>query len=679
MTDSTGRINYKRAEIQHRIVSAAVDRDEQKLLLFGEHGEDAGVDNLGQISPVAVTRAINFIDGSGVVPQLERWDEEFRRKLRGNRGRAGRRSDFSIRLLLVLFMITLLDQKAPQTKNVASVVRRLTEIDAQRLGIAPRGDESEVALYTRINRAFKTWLDSLDPYPSARHATLSVDAHRELTDQENGDANTEVMLARLDWLANHLLESSFLALPIQYRRLWKGNLAVDATLITAFGAKGTNVNYNRVSSDRDASLYVRGGAHNGEAGDASDAPRKDKRFNGYEATLAVTLPNEPRTAALFPTVAIGMAFHRPGNAPGIEAANCTASIRHRGHPAGLWLGDLAYTDAKREKLRLQLVGLGYDMVLDLKPAKLAGKRLAAGGLGFNGSYKGVTKAIGKHYCPAMPKSLMKNAPEISEALNDRDATPAARKAVLAQWQALVTTMSAYEIKAKAQPKAGQAMVVKCPALGRNATVRCPLRAPASVPAGKVLLPIRTANLPEHPPEICTNKESVSIPFADWADEYQAFAWMSPEWLAHYGMRSIVEGYNGYIKNENAQSMGSSGRRRQRGHHVQYLLAALQVSVANLTKIQRFLKDPPTIPAGHGAAVAAPVEEHDWSVPIVPGELHSETMERRREILDSRSGEDVKAAKRRGDLVAAEALVEKRNSRRRRPPGSSTRHRTQAAS
>ena len=679
MSAATRPINFKRSEIHHRVVAPEVTRDERKLLLFGEHGEQAHVSNLGQISQVAVTRAMNFVDGSGIVPQLELWDQEFRQKLRGNRGRAGRRSGISIRLLLILFMITLLDQKAPQTKNVAAVVRRLTDFDRHRLEITLDENESEDALYHRISRAFRSWLDSLDPYPSARRATISVAAHEALTDQENEDANTEVMLARLDWLANQLLESSFMALPAEYRQLWAGNVAVDATLIPVFGAKGTNVLYDKVSADRDASLYRRGGSHNGEGGDGAESSPKEKRINGYEATLAVTLPNTPRSPILFPALAIGMAFHRPGNAPGIEAANCTASIRHRGHPAGLWIGDLAYTDAKREKLRLQLIGLGYQMVLDLKPAKLAGQRLAAGQLGINGSYKGVTKAIGKHYCPAMPKTLMEGAPEIREALHDRDATRAERKATLAEWQATLDRMSPYEIKAKAIPAPGQAMVVKCPALGRNATVRCPLRPFAPVPAGKVLLPIRTANLPEHPPEVCTNKESVSIPFVNWADEYQAFAWRSPEWMDHYGMRSIVEGFNGYIKNENAQSMGSSGRRRQRGQNAQYFLAALQVSVANLTKIQGFLTRPPAIPSSVPVSAVTPLQEHAWSVPVVSGELHVETMARRREILDSRSGEDVKAAKRRGDIATVSALVAKRESQRRRPPGSSTRWRSSMVS
>lgn len=375
-----------------------------------------------------------------------------------------------------------------------------------------------------------------------------------------------------------------------------------------------------------------------------------------------------------------MGFHRPGKEPGIEAANCSASVRHRGHPAGLWLGDLAYTDARRERLRRQLKGLDYDMVLDLKPAKKAAGQLAAGGLGINGSYKGVTRAVGKHYCPAMPKALLDRAPHIGAGLMDRSADPIDRRALLDEWQRTLARMAAYEIKPKARPKPGGPMIARCPAIGANATVRCPLRPVAEVPKGRVLLPIRAADLPEHEPEICTNKESVSIPFTEWADEYQAFAWKSPEWVAHYGMRSIVEGYNGYIKNEGAQHMSAGGRRPQRGQHVQYVIAALHLAVANLAIIQKFLLKPPAIPAKALArpAVATSVEQHEWSVPLIANELSEDSMQRRREILDSRSGEDVKAAKRKGDLVLAEELKARRDAMRRRPPGSSVRTRTVAS-
>ena len=91
-------------------------------------------------------------------------------------------------------------------------------------------------------------------------------------------------------------------------------------------------------------------------------------------------------------------------------------------------------------------------------------------------------------------------------------------------------------------------------------------------------------------------------------------------------------------------------------------------------------EPPAIPTRALArpAVATSVEQHEWSVPLIANELSEESMQRRREILDSRSGEDVKAAKRKGDLVLAEELKTRRDAMRRRPPGSSVRTRMVAS-
>jgi hypothetical protein len=83
--------NPPRNEVQLRLLQVgAATIDDSKLLIFGAEGEDAGRLNVAGVADVAIDRAIGFIDGSGVVPQLEAWSDEYRTMLRGSHGRAGR-------------------------------------------------------------------------------------------------------------------------------------------------------------------------------------------------------------------------------------------------------------------------------------------------------------------------------------------------------------------------------------------------------------------------------------------------------------------------------------------------------------------------------------------------------------------------------------------------------------
>ncbi len=657
--------NPPRTEIRLRLVQAgAATMDEEQLLIFGKNGEDAGLLNLGGVSDVAIDRAIGFIDGSGVVPQLVAWAEEYRLALRGPRGLAGRRSEFSIRHILILILVTLFDEKPVLITKINELVSRMTDAQIARIGITPDAARPK-GRYARLHRAFDAWIESLDPFPSERRTRVSVEEHERLTLEENHDPNVEVMLARLDWLANHLIEASMRALPAKYRDLWRGNIAVDATYFDAFARRTTNVNYDRVSTDRDTGSYVRGGDHDG---DSASSDKKQEVRNGYEATLAVMLPNSPLDAQYYPNLVAGMAFHRPGKGFALEAVNCTASIRDRGHPAGYWIGDAAYTQSLPEKLRYPIITMGYEMIFDLMPETRTDGTKVPGKTGLQGGSAGGIQLAGRHFCPASPQALLAEPFNRAVVFQNRKLTKDLQNQAKEQLAKSMNALRPYELKQKQKPKPGGALVLTCPASGPNATVACPLRPSSAgqVPDGKVLLPILPSNLPEHPGKICTNEESASVAFEEWAKHRQGLIWGSEEFWLQYDQRTIVEGYNGYLKENTPEQAGNAGNRRPRGHAAQYVLAAFLVSASNLRKVRTFLIDPPTLPRTTKAPLRRELDPTaPWAVTPKLMELSEAEMERRRVIADRRRGEDVKAARRAGNLEEVARLVAARADRRRK--------------
>lgn len=91
-----------------------------------------------------------------------------------------------------------------------------------------------------------------------------------------------------------------------------------------------------------------------------------------------------------------------------------------------------------------------------------------------------------------------------------------------------------------------------------------------------------ASVPDVPARYCT-QQSVTIKFDDVARSLHAFPVGSPEWVAHNGMRSIIEGFNGFVKDTAREALAQPGRRRLRDRTAQNLLCAFLFVAANLRK------------------------------------------------------------------------------------------------
>ena len=66
---------------------------------------------------------------------------------------------------------------------------------------------------------------------------------------------------------------------------------------------------------------------------------------------------------------------------------------------------------------------------------------------------------------------------------------------------------------------------------------------------------------------------------------------SSVWFEMYGtLRNVIEGFNGYVKDNAYESLEASGRRRLRGRIAQYLLSTMLIVAANLRRIRAFFAE-----------------------------------------------------------------------------------------
>ena len=91
---------------------------------------------------------------------------------------------------------------------------------------------------------------------------------------------------------------------------------------------------------------------------------------------------------------------------------------------------------------------------------------------------------------------------------------------------------------------------------------------------------------KRPPKICT-QQSITIPPDQGAKLAQVLPYKTPEWQAHYGMRSTIEGVNGSAKDTAYELLEAPGRRRVRGVAAQSLFVAFLIFAMNLRRIERF--------------------------------------------------------------------------------------------
>jgi len=522
-----------------------------------------------------VRRAIELIDTSGILRVVDGWRAQDRR------GPGGRPETFGVRALLVAMLLcAVTDTPMLARRFTGALFIRISPEMRRALGVVsppdPGDDQGWEAVYRNIRTRLHGLLRLMDPSPRPKNRRLSheqFEAICELRRAGLSEAAWEERYERLTWFVNALLEMSVRTLPRETRRRWRGNIAVDATVVPSFARHDRRVARRRRnempavithSADSDADWYTRDKSDP----DAESGPSQTSVW-GYEASLAVTGAESDDEGEAFPGLAIGMApLHKPSHAPGANAIRALASIRARGYPARYLAADRAYTEAKAENFQLPAKALGYRVVLDYKRTQL----------GIQDSYGGMLLIEGGWYCPCIPDVLINASIDFDAGTIDE---PTYRARLAERWR--------YRIITKSGADEGGHIRVRCPASNPQPVARCDLK-PTSVHSGtqgRLRIPVKR-DIATHRPKICT-QQSITLPPENGAKYAQELPYRSDSWKAKYSvLRNGIEGFNGFVKDGNHHVLDDPERRRIHGVAAQSVFVALLLVAANMRKIRTFL-------------------------------------------------------------------------------------------
>jgi len=271
-----------------------------------------------------------------------------------------------------------------------------------------------------------------------------------------------------------------------------------------------------------------------------------------------------------PPLIIAMSLDRPGVNPGRNALVALSSIAQRGYPTGDVVTDLGYSQQKVENYHNPTRTLGYEPIMMYKRKDL----------GVQGTYNGILLIEGTLYGPCIPQPLIDASIDYANKVIDS-----------ATYTARLEQRRAYAARRKEHTPGKATYVVVCPAYGPNATATCPLKPPKHNSAARGHRKALTliVNPPQHPPKICTNTTSVSVPDSFGAKFRQRLPYQTLEWRTAYAPpRNEMEGKNQYIKDAQYEDIGNPGIRRYRGYGKQLLAVAVLLAASNIRALRTFL-------------------------------------------------------------------------------------------
>ena len=537
------------------------DATDDALELCLHSGSIGGRQGSIQLIPDSVVHsAKSIVVAAKIAQRVAQWRAEDAK----NRHAGGRPSSIDDEAIVVLLVLLALEGSPLFVSNIANTIENRLSIEARTLlGIhqfAADGDD----WYHRSWRAVQRLLATIDPYPAPRRKKISV-ADFESLESSRNPIEMQRRENRLNEFSNALVKATWLMVPRDIRRRWKGNICVDATPVKAF-ARGYSPK-SPSTVEPDAGWYVREGDHR----DTGNKKGRSipKILYGWEVTIVVATTNDPKQIADFPLLATGMAFDKPGFNVAENAMRIFTSMRDTGMPVGMAVGDRAYwSNSIEEKLQLPARALGYTNVNDYKENQLGIQEGHGGGIMVEGSW----------YCPSMPKPLV-------EATIDYRVKKSIDEAM---WKIRIAARTPYMLHSKEAPDVDGHQPLRCPAIGASATVACPLRA-ESMKGEKVVLRSRVSTPPRHADRIC-RQTSVSFPPSVGAKFRQDIQYGTDEWHGMYATaRNTIEGFNGFVKDGAHEALADHTRRRLRGRAAQHFLSALLVMAANVRKIRAFMQ------------------------------------------------------------------------------------------
>ncbi|HUY06246.1 MAG TPA: hypothetical protein VMU99_03170 [Acidimicrobiales bacterium] len=569
-----------------------LDFDDVDVLPDPNHNEESIADS-------RVRRAARIVDsatinGKSILDQLEIWREQDRlAALEGQDSPAnlgGRpRNLLSVRAVLVALVVLALDQKPLLlTKVYELLTKRISpkmcdEIGAHfRMHVITDGSAKHQkaiknADYAMIWRRMQDILEPIEPYEYPRNRRLTnaeFAKYKAKWSTPENMANIEMKSDRLDLITGALLDVTFLSIPRDIRRRYKGAIAIDESALP-LAARGPSKRSDKKSIEPHGEWVMRSDEKSKleQLAKLPDGLLRSRTRTKYAmgAMMAVAGSSDPDNQD-FPVIVTALKLGPYVHDISPRVASVLKSLSRRGYPADLLVADRGILpNAKPEDVQLLTKQLDYLMVFDYRKDQL----------GKMDTYEGAILVEGQWYCPMMPKPLI-NATITFQASAQTDAD-------FTTWMDRLIQRQRYALRPNERSRPGESVDMVCPAFGPSPTARCEMR-PTSLDrkhAGKTRIPVT----PTSPGKICTNKHTVAFPPSAGAKYAQTFPYALEKWDKVYRLlRNYVEGYNGYMKDPAYQDLGAPGRRRLRGLAAQSLLSCLGLVAANLRKIETFIAE-----------------------------------------------------------------------------------------
>lgn len=519
----------------------------------------------------------------GIPDLIRAWEAEDRanadaeRVKQGKRPiRGGRPAALDAADVLVIAHALLLAGEDALLTSVAEAYRRRLRPDVRRLfGLPEREPEQDCDRYSQVQSRFQHLDNLVNPNPGVAGRRRMPEEYWAMLDalEEEGRLRRQ---ARAITLSNLIIEVSIRVMPQDVYDRWNGDICIDATAIRVHGRRGSPAGFSNgtqesgrtLSAEPDAYWYVRKGDHKGNG--------PDKAKYAYEAHLAViSTPtgDNGRTLRDLAYICVGMTLDAPGFRIAEHAHTLVRSITERGHRTGEMVTDNLYLPMQApDKLQRPIRAYGYEPVFAYpEPAR-----------GHQATVQGALLVDGSFYSPAMPDHLITATEDHVNELIDSD-----------ELAKRIEARRPFLLQLKQSPDRQGRFGLACPAAGKAPTVACGRyldRSDAPRREGRRSLPLAWPRQ-DATGAIC-RQDSVTFDFSDdtVAKYYQKYQYLSEEWRRHYeGPRSIVESYNGFVKDAKHGRVDETGLRRVRGYGKQLLVIALMISTANIRLIKSFLR------------------------------------------------------------------------------------------
>ncbi len=537
-------------------------------LCIPERGGDTAQPMRERVKPSLVAGAVAFLDRGQFCETIGTWRAEDHPD---RAPRTGRPLTLTDRHVLVALLVLGLLGEPPSLKRVSELLQHRLHTESRDLLGLPRAERvSAHAHYHRVARAYTRLCALFDPKPYPTHRRLTRAAVQAIT-KTFDPAVVARKQRRADWLANKLLDVTVQLTPRELLGPWTGDITLDGTKLPVWGKRG-HAGTRSAKPDDLMSPEVPAGFHaksqdNRDKANAVGQTNTTEYTFAYEAHLAL-MTSTTRTPV--PSLIIAMSLDRPGVNPGRNAIVALDSIAQRGYPTGDLVTDLGYSQQKVENYHNRARALGYEPIMMYKRKEL----------GVQGTYGGILLIEGTLYGPCIPQPLIDASIDYANKSIDSDT-----------YTARLEQRRAYAARRKEHTPGKATYVVSCPAYGPNATASCPLKPPKhnrAAPGHRKALTL-IVNPPQHPPKICTNTTSVSVPDSFGAKFRQRLPYQTPEWRTAYPPpRNEMEGKNQYIKDALHEDIGNAGIRRYRGYGKQILAVAMLLAASNIRALRTYM-------------------------------------------------------------------------------------------